>query len=266
MNGTPAPPSDAIVLWSEVILIWAIANYAIRDPMNDADDKREVRFWKRRQGWYGLIFARAAVAAIVVSLICRDGALPLVALIVAGAVALPLLRACIVSKWCAELEVAATLLVLFGSWEIIASHGLRATWGVIAPPLGSDHVVVMTFVAAAAVFVVNGGTYIVRGMLDKSGALPKLAPPEGAAQQQIDVAEFNRGRLIGTLERLLLLAVVIAGSYEALAFLVAAKGLIRSKDLEDRNWAEYFLVGSLASVLVALAAGLGAQYAVKTFW
>lgn len=64
------------------------------------------------------------------------------------------------------------------------------------------------------------------------------------------------GRLIGNLERLLLTVIVVAGSYQSLAFLAAAKGLIRSKDLENRDWAEYFLVGSLTSVLVAVAAGL----------
>jgi len=40
---------------------------------------------------------------------------------------------------------------------------------------------------------------------------------------------MNRGRLIGNLERLVLTLVVVAGSYAALGFLVAAKGLIRSE-------------------------------------
>ena len=64
----------------------------------------------------------------------------------------------------------------------------------------------------------------------------------------------------GTL-RLSIGIVVAAGSYAAMAFLVAAKGLIRSEDLRDRDFAEYFLIGSLASVLVALCAGLLRTYA-----
>jgi hypothetical protein len=74
--------------------------------------------------------------------------------------------------------------------------------------------------------------------------------------ETVDLGEYSRGRLIGNLERILLVVVVAAGSYESLAFLAAAKGLIRSKELENRDWAEYFLVGSLASVLVSVAVGL----------
>jgi hypothetical protein len=82
----------------------------------------------------------------------------------------------------------------------------------------------------------------------------------------VDIIEINRGRLIGNLERLVLTIVVAAGSYAALAFLVAAKGLIRSEDLRDRDFAEYFLIGSLASVLVALCAGLVMRFALSSLW
>ena len=39
-----------------------------------------------------------------------------------------------------------------------------------------------------------------------------------------------------------------------MGFIIAAKGPIRSKDLESRDFAEYFLVGTLASTAVALVA------------
>ena len=67
--------------------------------------------------------------------------------------------------------------------------------------------------------------------------------------------------LIDNLLRLVLTIAVAAGSYAAFAFLVAAKGLIRSEDLRDRDFAEYFLIGSLTSVLVALCAGLVMRFA-----
>ncbi|HTS04596.1 MAG TPA: hypothetical protein VMP68_03365, partial [Candidatus Eisenbacteria bacterium] len=81
-----------------------------------------------------------------------------------------------------------------------------------------------------------------------------------------DTIEFNRGRWIGNLERLLLLAIVAEGSYAALAFLMAAKGLIRSRDLENRDWAEYFLLGTLASIVVSLAGGLLIRLVLNAFW
>lgn len=72
----------------------------------------------------------------------------------------------------------------------------------------------------------------------------------------IDVREFNRGRMIGNLERLLLVIFVVAGSYAAIGFLIAAKGLIRTREFENREYAEYFVIGTLASTLVAVVVGI----------
>jgi len=123
-------------------------------------------------------------------------------------------------------------------------------------------------VGATVLFVVRGGTYVVRGCLRKTGTLPHLAAQNTgqAEKDQIDVMEINRGRLIGNLERLILTIVVAAGSYAALAFLVAAKGLVRTEGLQKRDFAEYFLVGSLSSVLVALCSGVIIRYTLLTLW
>ena len=72
----------------------------------------------------------------------------------------------------------------------------------------------------------------------------------------IDAVELNHGRLIGNIERLILVLFVANGQYTALAFFFAAKGLIRSKDVERRAWADYLILGSLTSFLVAVVVGL----------
>ncbi|MBK8977285.1 MAG: hypothetical protein IPM29_15345 [Planctomycetes bacterium] len=72
----------------------------------------------------------------------------------------------------------------------------------------------------------------------------------------LDEPEYARGRTIGRLERWLLLMLVIAEAYGALGFLVAAKGLLRMRDTDDRAFAEYVVVGTLASILVAAALGV----------
>jgi hypothetical protein len=87
-----------------------------------------------------------------------------------------------------------------------------------------------------------------------------------AAEGGVDIVEFNRGRLIGNIERIILTIVVAAGSYAALGFLVAAKGLIRSEEFEQRDFTEYFLIGSLSSVLIALCAGLVIRYVLVALW
>lgn len=71
----------------------------------------------------------------------------------------------------------------------------------------------------------------------------------------IDSSEFNRGRVIGLLERGLIYAFVLSGQFGAIGFTLAAKGFTRFKELENRGFAEYVLIGTLLSSSVALAAG-----------
>ena len=73
---------------------------------------------------------------------------------------------------------------------------------------------------------------------------PSLASPERV------------GEAIGVLERLLIVTFVLTANQPAIGFVVAAKTLARFKQLDDRRFAEYYLLGTLASVSVALASGL----------
>lgn len=69
----------------------------------------------------------------------------------------------------------------------------------------------------------------------------------------------SRGRLIGYVERLLVISLTIVGAYPSIAFIIAAKSIARFKQLDDRNWAEYFLLGTLTSILLGLVLGLLAK-------
>ncbi|HHT27892.1 MAG TPA: hypothetical protein GXZ82_11680 [Firmicutes bacterium] len=70
------------------------------------------------------------------------------------------------------------------------------------------------------------------------------------------------GQVIGALERLLIITLVVTNSYEALGFIIGAKGFVRYRKLADERFAEYFLVGTMTSTLVGVLLGLG----VKAFW
>lgn len=64
------------------------------------------------------------------------------------------------------------------------------------------------------------------------------------------------GRIIGPMERWLILGLVLAGTATAAGLVVAAKGLIRYAEIrgQDIAWkTEYLLIGSLSSWLLALA-------------
>lgn len=70
------------------------------------------------------------------------------------------------------------------------------------------------------------------------------------------------GRWIGVLERLLIFVLVIGGHAAAAALVVTAKAILRFPEItgdEPHLSAEYVLIGSLSSWLLAVAAGLGAQ-------
>ena len=69
----------------------------------------------------------------------------------------------------------------------------------------------------------------------------------------------SAGKYIGWVERFLILTFVIASYGEAVGFLLAAKALARYPEIkgdEKGHFAEYFLVGTLTSVGLALVAGL----------
>ena len=72
------------------------------------------------------------------------------------------------------------------------------------------------------------------------------------------------GATIGALERLLIVAFVLVGAEAAVGFVIAAKTIARFKQLDDRGFAEYYLLGTLASVSVALASAIIAKAALGT--
>jgi hypothetical protein len=86
----------------------------------------------------------------------------------------------------------------------------------------------------------------------------------GAPRSGAHASPARIGATIGVLERLLIVAFVLTGSTAAIGFVVAAKTLARFRQLDDRDFAEYYLLGTLASVAVALGSGLLAAAALST--
>jgi len=71
------------------------------------------------------------------------------------------------------------------------------------------------------------------------------------------------GATIGVLERLLIVTFVLVGADAAIGFVIAAKTIARFRQLDDRDFAEYYLLGTLASVSVAIVTGLVARAALS---
>jgi hypothetical protein len=111
-----------------------------------------------------------------------------------------------------------------------------------------------TLIGIAYLYVCGRGVVLVRSVLE----LPTLQMRRDE-DRTAGAIEIARGRTIGALERALGLTFVLLGEYGALGLLIAAKSVARFKALEDREFAEYFLVGTLASILLALVVGVAVR-------
>jgi hypothetical protein len=120
-------------------------------------------------------------------------------------------------------------------------------------------------VVAAFVFLGSPSNHIVRCMLGK-GAVPRAGANRGAASADMiaqdddaypDPATVRAGRAIGTLERWIMTIFLALGQYSAMGLTLTAKSIVRFSRIEkDPAFAEYYLLGTLYSMLIALLVGL----------
>lgn len=252
----PQTPAS-VLLWAELTLVWTLANYGpIRDPVGRqevaAQGEAELRAWRRR------VAARSVLGAGAVLFLVGPGlpAAVLSTLFLALALLLPELRRQCVrrlqqGRWWelrAEYELAINALFLLAAAGVVGGRNLRPTPDPAALPGSAEALAAGALVAAAVVFLVRGGTHVVRGVLEKADTFP-------AGSGSIE-STLRNGLTIGNLERFLVFVLVLLDSFAAVGFVLAAKGLVRAVDWEGRESVEYFLVGTFASVALALVVGL----------
>ena len=67
----------------------------------------------------------------------------------------------------------------------------------------------------------------------------------------------NAGRMIGTLERIIMVIFIAIGQYSAVGLVLTAKSIARYDRIsKDQSFAEYYLLGTLLSTICAAAAAL----------
>jgi len=215
--------------------------------------------------WPGRVFK--TLPRLVVSLIFAwasgwNGASFWVAgMILAGSIALPAVRQrWVPTRFLAEFEVVWHGLAAFAFWQIWLHApgpiaGLQLMDGVTETRQAAVCIAFALFL-----FAIRGGSFVVIGVLGKA---PGVTGPATSGEKPAR----SPAEIIGYIERAIVMLIVAAGNLQALAFFFVAKGLARSKKLEeDPAWANYFLLGSLASFFVALVCGLIAQQAIALFW
>lgn len=135
------------------------------------------------------------------------------------------------------------------AWLLLAGPAAATPLSAWPASLRDPIVLKATTFLAALTLVTTGGTRLVRSLLDEIGKMPS---PLDEASSRWDP---KAGRLIGNLERILIFLLTIHGELEAVGYVLAAKSVARFKDLDEQGFAEYYLVGTLTSALVALAVG-----------
>jgi hypothetical protein len=86
------------------------------------------------------------------------------------------------------------------------------------------------------------------------------AHPEKEEVENRDKYENKAGRIIGPLERYIIYFAVLSNQPAIVGFVFAAKAFARVKELQDRNNAEYVLIGTLLSILSAIFVALISKY------
>jgi len=142
--------------------------------------------------------------------------------------------------------VDADLFTIFNPFHYAALYILQNF--IVLDSLVHNKAEYFTAVLSGFIFTIKEGTIIIRLGLAKMSTVPKKKDEPG----QRDNKEYDRGKLIGILERALIYFLIIVNQVAAIAIIIALKSLARFKELEDKNFAEYFLIGSLLSICIAL--------------
>lgn len=70
----------------------------------------------------------------------------------------------------------------------------------------------------------------------------------------------NVGSLIGMLERVIVAMLLLCNQYSAIGLVLTAKSIARFKQLEEKGFAEKYLIGTLSSLLISLGMTLAVEW------
>ncbi len=99
-------------------------------------------------------------------------------------------------------------------------------------------------------------------ILSIAAALLAVMKPTNVFIQKVLITEkpsndtttrLRYGGRIGSLERIIIIAMLYLEQYAAIALVFTAKSIVRFKDFENRDFAEYYLYGTLLSVVTSIA-------------
>jgi len=184
------------------------------------------------------------------------------------------------------------VILIAAAFTFAPAHGVTTSPAVIAlgdwlgrhfllpllPPVpGSSAGPAVMLVVIGALLVLNEANLLIRLILQQIRVVPRgpadsepdaaahggsgvpqlILPPlrPDAPPLRLDQREYNAGRFIGVLERLLVYGFVLQDQYAAIGLILTAKSFARFKEMDERDFAEYVLIGTLLSVSSAVLVG-----------
>jgi hypothetical protein len=183
------------------------------------------------------------------------------------------------------LDQAVHLALVFGAWWLFLRDAAVNPWFADRVAQATSGMATADVNRAALIVIVGWSLAVVNGRAARF-FVPLLLPPDGTPAEAaaarpkvgyslklgpmsgrieadppapVETAD-NVGAVVGVLERLLVVVLILARADVAIGLVVGAKTLARFKQLDERAFAEKYLVGTLASVGVAVASALAARF------
>jgi len=148
------------------------------------------------------------------------------------------------------LDQALHIFTLLWAWHILdrpVNNAIATFYSAAFAPTGDMISMMDKIIPVLAIYVLTafGGAVLVRMSLDQLFPTGELR------------GETSAGKYIGILERILILTLTASGNLTSVGFVFTAKSIARFNEIADhRQFAEYYLVGTLVSFALALAGGL----------
>jgi len=166
----------------------------------------------------------------------------------------------------AKIRLSRKYPVCDGSWAYVSDQLLHfltvslAAWllfpgvpfNLLSVPFQEARSMPNKFLAVPVVYVgvVFGGGYLIRFLVRSLAQGVKSHSPEKASDQL-----QNAGLYIGWLERFLVVTALLLQSPATVGLILTAKSIARYPEFKSERFAEYFLIGTLLSLSVAILGG-----------
>lgn len=140
------------------------------------------------------------------------------------------------------------LTVVLAAWLIVPGLSFSSLTAIIAAARETPSKILSVPVIYVA--VVFGGGYFIRFLTRTLAENIKSHSPEKANEQL-----QNAGLYIGWLERFLVVTALLLHSPATVGLILTAKSIARYPEFKSERFAEYFLIGTLLSISVAIVGG-----------